>query len=86
MVDQVLVPERNTKDALAQQVGNRVADGVGNAQIGEAGSQTTAEPDGPVRGCKQHDTAVGRVGAAVESAHKFAATGPSQVDALHVRR
>lgn len=34
VVDQVLVAERDSEDALAQPVGDRMADGVGHAQIG----------------------------------------------------
>ncbi len=79
VVDQVLVPERDAENALAQQIGNRVADGVGNAQIGEASREAATEPGDPIGRSEQNDATVGRDGAAVESAHKFAAARPSQI-------
>ncbi len=80
VVDQVLVAERDAEDALAQQIGHRMRTAAAKAQIGEATSQPPAEPDRPVGRGQQHHAAVRRDRAAVESAHKFAAAGASEIE------
>jgi hypothetical protein len=58
MIEQVLIAERKAEDALAQQIGDRVRDGVGNAKIVESTGQPIAEPDRPVSRAEQHRTTV----------------------------
>ena len=79
VVDQILIAEREAEDALAQQIGHRVRDGVGNAKIAESSGQPIAEPDRSVGRAEQHRTTVRRDRPTVESAHKFAPTGGSEV-------
>ena len=54
-------------------------DGLRNAVIGEAGCQPLGQSEPPVRTREQRNTAVRRDRAAVESAHKLAPAGPSQI-------
>ncbi len=51
----------------------------GNAVVGEAGGQPLGQSQLAVGTGQQRHAAVRRDRAAVESAHKFAATGPSQI-------
>jgi len=79
VVDQVLVAEGRAADARAQQIAHGMPDCIGEAQIGEALRQPPAEPDPPIRRRQQHHTCVRGDGAAVESAHKPASAGASQI-------
>ncbi len=78
VVDQVLVAERNPEDALAQEIGHRVRDSVGDAEIAEALGQALAQAERLVRRPEQHHAAVRGDRAAVEGAHKFAPTRGSK--------
>lgn len=80
VVDQVLVAERQAEYALAQQVGQGMPDRIGEAHIGEATGETPADPDRPIRRRQQHDAAIRGDRAAVESVHKPAPAGTSQIE------
>ena len=82
VVDQVLVAERDPEDALAQQIGHRVRDGVGDAKIAEARGQPLDEPDRPVGRPEQDRAAIRGDRAAVEGAHKFAPAGASEIQLI----
>ena len=80
VVDEVLVAEREAEDALAQQIGQRVLDGLCHAVVGEAGRQPLGQSQLAVGTGEQRHAAIRRDRAAVEGAHKLAGAGPSQIE------
>ena len=82
VVDEVLVGERQSIDALPDQVLQRVYNPFRRAQVAEAAGNTIGQTDRSVGRTKQQNTAVRRDGAAVESANKLAASAGSEVEGI----
>ena len=79
MVDEIFIAERKSEDALAQQVRERVRDGLRHAVVREASRQPLGELQLPVGSGEQRHTAIRRDRAPIEGAHKFASARPSQI-------
>jgi hypothetical protein len=79
VVDEIFIAERKSAEALAQQVRERVHDGLRNTVVREASRQPLGELQLPVGTGEQRHTAIRRDRDAIEGAHKFASAGPSQI-------
>ena len=82
VIDEVLLPERDADDALADQRADRVLDQLLVAPIAEAGCEAVDDPHRPVGLRQQQCAGVRRDRAAREIGHNRAALDPSEIERI----
>jgi hypothetical protein len=80
VVDQVLITERNSEDALADKRGHRMLDPLRGPRIAEAGGEPPYEADGPVRRPEQQGAGVRGDRTAVEAGDHGSARDRGKVE------